>query len=272
MRAVATRVVLPSSTFSRPRVVGLLFHTRDGRMINLLARSLVGRASSCTIVLEDRRVSAEHAVISWDGRQWEVRDLASSNGTWVDGRRLSSGERVALRRDTRLDFGRSDESWILVDETIDLPDPLADLPGTLQTGGGPATIDGLSLCFTVSPDEEHVKVLARTERGEPALLPARSCHYTLLTLARARLEDAERGVVEEEQGWLYASDLADMLGYASDRLNVEIYRARTLLAKLGVQDAQRLIERRASSRQLRIGVARLSVKRLHMQPAQAVAK
>jgi hypothetical protein len=83
----------------------------------------------------------------------------------------------------------------------------------------------------------------------------------LLTLARARIEDARDGLAAGEQGWIYASDLARMLQYTAERLNLEIFRSRSLFAKLGFADATELIERRPATRQLRIGVARLQVTR-----------
>jgi hypothetical protein len=52
-----------------------------------------------------------------------------------------------------------------------------------------------------------------------------------------------------------------MLQYTAERLNLEIFRARALLAKLGFADSTHLIERRAGTRQLRIGIARLQVVR-----------
>ncbi len=306
--------------------MGLLLHAGSGRLITLVVRSLVGRAPSCTVTLDDRRASSEHAVIAWTGAGWEVRDLGSLNGTWVGGQRLEAGQRVALARDVRLGFGVNDDAWILVDErgagpaarnpttgelvhaaagllalptmadpratifpgndgawfvdtggaldaiasgqtlvidgtswTILLPASLDPVPGTLQATGSPPSIAGLRLTFSVSSDEEHVDIGMGAAEGPETPLPPRSSHYLVLTLARARLADAERGVAGAEQGWLYSSDLADMLGYTAERLNVEIFRARALLAKLGVPDAGQLIERRVSSRQLRIGVSRLHV-------------
>ncbi len=50
----------------------------------------IGRAANATIVIPDRLASRGHAVIErdpTDGR-WQVRDLGSRNGTWVDGRRV----------------------------------------------------------------------------------------------------------------------------------------------------------------------------------------
>ena len=62
--------------------------------------TLIGRSPGCHIVLGDASVSTNHAEISWDGAQYAVRDLGSTNGTWVNQRRvtaitpLSSGAQV----------------------------------------------------------------------------------------------------------------------------------------------------------------------------------
>ena len=50
-----------------------------------------------------------------------------------------------------------------------------------------------------------------------------------------------------------------MLGYSHNRLNTEIYRARRQFASLGVRDAMKLVERRAATKQLRIGVGCLDI-------------
>lgn len=54
-----------------------------------------------------RRVSQLHAAVTWNARndRWEVRDLGSANGTFVDGARLSAAEPAALEVGTRLMFG-----------------------------------------------------------------------------------------------------------------------------------------------------------------------
>lgn len=54
-----------------------------------------------------RRVSQLHAALTWNPRidRWEVRDLGSANGTFVDGVRLAAAEPAMLDRDTRLTFG-----------------------------------------------------------------------------------------------------------------------------------------------------------------------
>ncbi|UZN03396.1 FHA domain-containing protein [Cellulomonas sp. S1-8] len=49
---------------------------------------LVGRAPSCTLVLDDDYSSSRHARIFPQGEQWFVEDLGSTNGTFVGEQRV----------------------------------------------------------------------------------------------------------------------------------------------------------------------------------------
>jgi len=51
-------------------------------------------------------ISREHAKLIIQGGQWLLQDMQSTNGTFVNGRRLASGERVALQEGDQLRFGR----------------------------------------------------------------------------------------------------------------------------------------------------------------------
>ena len=52
---------------------------------------VVGRDPDCDARLDSPRVSRWHCCLSEvDGEVW-VRDLGSTNGTWIDGRRVRSG-------------------------------------------------------------------------------------------------------------------------------------------------------------------------------------
>jgi pSer/pThr/pTyr-binding forkhead associated (FHA) protein len=53
----------------------------------------IGRGPSNEIRLRDESVSGSHATLTRRGAQWVVLDLGSTNGTYVDGERIS-GERV----------------------------------------------------------------------------------------------------------------------------------------------------------------------------------
>jgi hypothetical protein len=45
----------------------------------------MGRSSGCDIVVHDHRASRHHGDIRWNGREWEVIDRGSTNGTLVNG-------------------------------------------------------------------------------------------------------------------------------------------------------------------------------------------
>ena len=64
-------------------------------------RTTLGRQTDCHVCLAGKQVSRQHAQILTDGSQHFIEDLGSSNGTFLNGRRLPPRNRVALTdRDT----------------------------------------------------------------------------------------------------------------------------------------------------------------------------
>lgn len=51
----------------------------------------VGRTSKSKVHIKDAAVSEKHAQLAWDGGEWLLRDVGSSNGTAVNGRRIQEG-------------------------------------------------------------------------------------------------------------------------------------------------------------------------------------
>lgn len=131
--------------------MGVLARTVGGRRITLGARTVVGRASSCGVRLEHPLVSAEHAAIYWHDGVWMVRDLSSTNGTYVDGERLAPAERRALRHGHELSFGASTagESWALADDRC---------PIARARCGGASTEREARGRLLVLPDDENPQV------------------------------------------------------------------------------------------------------------------
>ena len=101
--------------------MGLLTHLATGNTHTLTSAFQVGRQSRCSLVLDDLLVSAEHAAFHWVRTGWELRDLHSSNGTFVDGRRLDPGERVMLSRGMRVAFGDAGDAYELGDDGPPVP-------------------------------------------------------------------------------------------------------------------------------------------------------
>lgn len=54
------------------------------------ARLRAGRQPDSELFLDDPRVSARHALFSWDGSSWSVADEGSKNGTFVNGMQATS--------------------------------------------------------------------------------------------------------------------------------------------------------------------------------------
>jgi adenylate cyclase len=103
---------------------------------------VVGRGVATDIAIYDPTISRRHAELTSRGDQVEVRDLGSSNGTWINGSRIASGRLLA---NDSVTFGkvtykvrevRSAEA-----EPLPLPDPAAP-SGTivrqLMVSGGSA--------------------------------------------------------------------------------------------------------------------------------------
>lgn len=117
----------------------------------------------------------------------------------------------------------------------------------------------IGLRVRVSRNEEFVEVAIRHGNGEIALQP-RAHGYLLATLARARLRDqALPDLPEADHGWVYVTELVQMLGTSETMLNVDIYRARAQFREARVVDAAGLIERRRVSREIRLGVRVIEV-------------
>lgn len=284
----------------------------------LQARNFIGRSRTCTIRVDRPEVSGEHALLRWTGGEWEVKDLHSRNGVFVDGQRLAAGDRAVLGVGGRLGLGR-DVSHVLVDagepaafavalaggavveavgEILALPD--ANTPtamifregdgwsmnqagGTTQVQDGmvvqvgdeawrvhlpellrptavaaePAPqIDGMLLRFSVSRDEEYIELVA--VHGRQAFdLQARSHHYALLLLARARLR--HQALPPARQGWIHQHELLEQLRVDRNQLHLDIFRLRRQFGEAGVLDPARIVERRSNTSQLRIGVSRIEI-------------
>jgi Protein of unknown function (DUF3662)/FHA domain len=79
------------------------------------AHTSVGRDASADIQIEDNGLSRKHFEILWDGKNAAVRDLRSTNGTMVAGRKV---DEVAIADNTLIQAGRSDFTFRVIARTI----------------------------------------------------------------------------------------------------------------------------------------------------------
>jgi pSer/pThr/pTyr-binding forkhead associated (FHA) protein len=77
-----------SAAFAGPWLISL---SDTSEKIDLsLDRMTVGRWDNCHARINDDSVSSRHAEIVRSGNQWSIGDLASSNGTFVNGKKVTS--------------------------------------------------------------------------------------------------------------------------------------------------------------------------------------
>jgi hypothetical protein len=67
---------------------------QGGQLLELRARAIVGTAPDCDVVVKDPSVSGRHAEFSAQGNVFRVNDLGSTNGTFVNDKRVTNAELV----------------------------------------------------------------------------------------------------------------------------------------------------------------------------------
>ena len=66
--------------------------------------TLIGRSMQSDVKLTDTGISREHATITWEGEQYVLEDLQSTNGTKVNDKRVRS---VELQTNDKIQIGRT---------------------------------------------------------------------------------------------------------------------------------------------------------------------
>ena len=74
-------------------------------------RVLIGRGDDCDIKLVSDRVSRHHCEILYKDGHYELRDLGSTNGTFVNGRQIKS---TALHDADRIIVGTTNLEFQLI--------------------------------------------------------------------------------------------------------------------------------------------------------------
>ena len=135
-----------------------LLNTPDGGAnVPLASRTLVGRSAECGLRLDDPHVSSVHATIAWTGLRWEIRDLGSRNGTFLNGAKLDAGRPVHLQPGTLVAFGDPSRTFTLVDDSPPALLAVESITGTIRTspvGGG----------ILVLPSDTHPEVSVYEDR------------------------------------------------------------------------------------------------------------
>ena len=68
------------------------------------AAHVIGKSPEADILADNPYVSRNHAQISVNGDHYEIRDLGSKNGTYLNGVRLTESDRSRLKNDDRIEL------------------------------------------------------------------------------------------------------------------------------------------------------------------------
>jgi sigma-B regulation protein RsbU (phosphoserine phosphatase) len=78
---------MPSLVFLAGPIAGRRYKLADGEYV-------IGRRSDCQIFVPDMRVSRQHARLWKTGELWEIEDLGSNNGTFVNGVKVQTATQI----------------------------------------------------------------------------------------------------------------------------------------------------------------------------------
>jgi hypothetical protein len=126
--------------------MGSIRDEATGAVRILRPEHVIGRAPTCALHIDQRFVSAQQAVIRWNGEGWELRDLGSRNGTFLNGVRLQPGIEEQLSNGAQIAFGKKEHQWVLVDDAA---------PAVMAVpvdGGPPVLLDGELLALPTADD------------------------------------------------------------------------------------------------------------------------
>ena len=182
----------------------------------------IGRAAPSNLCLADLRVSTAHARLRWTGGGWELRDLGSTNGTFVDGKLLRTGDSRMLVAGARISLGSASQVWVLADAGPPQPFALAVDGEQLVEGEG-------ELLALPSAEQPELSVWAdaygrwmQERAGELALVGDLNEVEAGGQRWRLHLPQAVEGTMQDEAAPVERTALRLHFGVSSDEEHVEL--------------------------------------------------
>ncbi len=210
------------SDASEPRAMALALASGDAHL------------DSCGMIGIPSNDKPECTLLQASDGSWQLEDADGSLHALHDGQRFESGGQ---------------------DYAFSCPTSSALTAGVPSGDAEPPLLH-----FLVSSDEDFVELTLRY-RTRAVALGSRAHNYLLLTLARQKLADLANQVTDEASGWVDKDQLADGLRMTPQLIDGEVFRIRKHFKSHGWAESVAIIERRARTRQLRLGLSRLRVER-----------
>jgi adenylate cyclase len=213
----------------------------------LSGRSVVGRARGCTVRLPaDREASKEHAAVEPAADGWRIRDLGSSNGTFVNGLRVR--ESLGLRDGDEIRVGTTRLRFRVPGARAE-PGPPVPGPRLAEPAPGGVTMVASDPALIASaPVDPDLRFRPAAERADTAALRrdyeklrvVHECHRALAGARRpgdvcAKLLELALAVLPADGGAVLLRGAGGALEAAASRVPAEegtVQVSETLLARV----------------------------------------
>lgn len=107
--AAPARAAAPAPASKRtkkaPTKAAVVEGDKKGKTFTLNEELIIGRGEKCRLVLDDTYVSTVHARIFANGERYMLEDLGSTNGTYLNRKRVTSP--MELRRGDQVKIGKT---------------------------------------------------------------------------------------------------------------------------------------------------------------------
>ncbi|MGD1073049.1 MAG: SpoIIE family protein phosphatase [Bryobacteraceae bacterium] len=223
-----------------PNPSELIIRLPDGKSHRVVLerdRYELGRTEANALCFPDvTGLSRKHAVFERSGKNWIVRDLGSTNGTFVNGNRLEAGH--TLRSNDRIGVG--DLSIVFIERST--PDiqtvVFIDSPSTPAASAAEATLQGVVDAEKEMHADAHMKALIHAGRE----LAGHTSLEELFGLIMSLMIDASgasRGVLMtiEEEGLRVRASKGAGFRISSHVRDVVLRQKRSLLVQDALADA-----------------------------------
>ncbi|MFL6281078.1 MAG: FHA domain-containing protein [Vicinamibacterales bacterium] len=133
--------------------MALVVRLPDGQTLRFTSSFHIGRERGCDVEVVDTHVSRRHAEVSFAGGRWVIRDLQSSNGLFVNGRRVDT---APIGHGVQVTLGEDGPTLRIEPEEV----------GQVSSGDRGAseddTLDSYAQRYFTSEDDEDESVGGRT--------------------------------------------------------------------------------------------------------------
>ena len=143
-----------------------------GEQVSLFTGQItIGSAPSCELVLSDKAVSRRHATATLEGESVVVRDLGSTNGSFIHGSRFRE---IEISFGTELTLGKTVIKFLPDEEVLEPEELQVDSYGQL-VGGDTRMRRLFTLLNDVAPSDATVLIEGETGTGKELI--AEELHY-----------------------------------------------------------------------------------------------